>query len=274
VTTTLVIAFALLAAAFAIGLTGYGFGLVAMGILPYAMTVADSNALVAVLGLVVILIAFVPRVREVRVRILLPLLIGALAGVPLGVFVLVRLDERLLRVLLGAAILLALAGSLYGSRRAARGGVADQTGDESADPGALPRDGTGRVPTRERRGRRGAGALLVALIGVVSGSFGGAFSVSGPPVVIYFNEIFSDKSAIKAHLVAYFSFIMALRMPFLFAAGVYDRALLEMILFGLPVVLIGLWIGTRLHDRLPSAVVRRIIQVLLAVSATLLIAGA
>ncbi len=256
------IAFALLAAAFAIGLTGYGFGLVAMGLLPYAMTVADANALVAVLGLVVILIALAPRVREVRLRILLPLLLGALAGVPLGVFVLVRLDERLLRALLGAAILVALAGSLYGSWRAARSAAEGTRATED------------EVIAGGRGGRRRGGRLLVVLIGVVSGSFGGAFSVSGPPVVIYFNEILSDKSAIKAHLVAYFTFIMMLRIPFLLAAGVYDRSLLEMILLGLPVVLVGLWIGTRLHDRLPSAVVRRIIQVLLAVSAALLIVGA
>jgi len=280
-----VIATGLLLAAFAVGLTGYGFGLIAMGILPYVVTVTDANGLVAVLGLVVTLTSLVPRIRQVRLRVLLPLLVGALAGVPLGVLVLVRLDERLLRALLGAVILVALAGSLHGSWRAKRA-IADGAGDPAdapdtaADAGdraaAADADGAPGRPPATRRGhrRRGARGVIAALVGLVSGSFGGAFSVSGPPVVIYFNEVFSEKTVIKVHLVAYFTFVLAIRIPYMVAAGVYDGALLMTAAVGLPTVLLGLWLGARLHDRLPSETVRRIIQVLLAVSATLLIVGA
>lgn len=261
--TLIIAAVAFLFAAFAIGLTGYGFGLVAMGFLPYVFSVAEANAIVVPLGWLITVTALVPLRRHVDLRMLWPLAIGALAGVPLGVVYLVRLDERLLRASLGAIILIALAASLYVARRETRE-AAGRKDDGGAGDTTSAATRTGGLP----------GRLLATVVGVVSGSFGGAFSVSGPPVVVYINEVRREKTAIKANLLAYFAFVTTTRIPYLVAADVLTTDILLTAAMMLPSVALGLWLGTLLHNRLPTHIVRYFIQGLLAVSAALLIVGA
>ncbi len=261
--TLIIAAVAFLFAAFAIGLTGYGFGLVAMGFLPYVFSVAEANAIVVPLGWLITVTALVPLRRHVDLRMLWPLALGALAGVPLGVVYLVRLDERVLRASLGAIILIALAASLYVARRETR---------EAA--GKNDHRGAGDTTSDSKTNRSAAGRLLAIGVGVVSGSFGGAFSVSGPPVVVYINEVRREKTAIKANLLAYFAFLITTRIPYLVAADVLTPGILLTAAMMLPSVALGLWLGTLLHSRLPSSMVRYFIQGLLAFSAALLIVGA
>lgn len=251
-----VTAAAMLAASFAVGLTGYGFGLIAMGILPYVMPVSAANGVVVPLALVVTVVGIVPLARELRFSILWPLFVGAAIGVPMGVVYLVRLNEGVLRLSLGVVILVALAGSVFASLRARWGPPGDAHARETRPGTASP-----------------AARIVAIVVGAVSGAFGGAFSVSGPPVVLYFSEVLAGKRAVKAHLLAYFVFVVAARLPILAVSGVINRETLGLGAPMLPVVGLGLWMGTLLHDRLPAQSVRRIIQALLAVSATLLIAG-
>ena len=253
------IALTLFSAALAIGLTGYGFGLVAMGILPYVLTVAESNAIVAVLGLAVVIAAVVPLRKAIEWRLVVPLIAGAAAGVPVGVFYLVRLDERVLRISLGVVILFALAVSLWTSHRARQ---ATRSGRAAAGARPEPQD----EPWRTR--------LVAAVVGLASGALGGAFSVGGPPVVLFLNAKLTSKRAVKASLIAYFTFVIALRLPILAASGVLTGSLLLRSVMLAPAVAAGLILGTVLHNRLSSEAVRRVIQVLLAVSAVMMIAGA
>jgi uncharacterized membrane protein YfcA len=257
--TLTIAAIALAGAGFATGLTGYGFGLIAMGLLPYVFTVADANAIVSLLAVLTTLVALVPLRSQVTPRLLRPLLAGAIIGVPLGVVYLVRVDERILRLSLGVIILLALGASLYAGRRAVRRRAAGSP----QEPAAGPVGGDQRSP----------GRVLPFGIGIVSGSLGGAFSVSGPPVVMYFSEAIDDKHSVKANLLAYFTFVIAIRIPFLAASGVVTADLLRTAALMLPAVALGLWAGTLLHNRLPARAVRVVIQAMLALSAILMIAG-
>lgn len=249
-------------AAVAVGLTGYGFGLVAMGILPYVLTVAEANAIVGVLGLAVMVAALVPLRFVIEWRLVVPLIAGAAAGVPLGVIYLVRLDERVLRISLGVVILFALAASLWSSHRARREARA-----------AAPRGPAGRPETRGRPGRT-LSFLLASLVGFSSGALGGAFSVGGPPIVLFLSGKLESKRAIKASLVAYFTFVIGFRLPILAASGVLTGPLLVRSAIVSPAVVAGLVLGTIMHNRLSSEMVRRVIQVLLAASATMMIVGA
>lgn len=272
--TLLIAAVAFLFASLAIGLTGYGFGLVAMGFLPYVFPVAEANAIVVPLGLLITIVALIPIRRQVSLGVAWPLYVGAAIGIPLGVVYLVRLDERILRISLGAIILVALLASVYVAVREARSGRRSHGGGTTSRPASSP---VGRASSAARpmvRPRGAAARLIAVLVGVVSGSFGGAFSVSGPPVVVYFNELYRDKRAIKANLLAYFTFVIAVRVPVLVASGVITGGTLLTAAMMLPSVALGLWVGTLLHNRLPTRVVRYVIQGLLAVSAMLLMVGA
>ena len=242
------------AAAFTLGLTGYGFGLVAMAGLPFVLSVAEASAFVVPLALNVTVVAWIPLRNEVHASFLWPVIVGAVVGVPLGVIYLVQLNDTVLRVSLAAGILSGRAGSVLMSLRSRR------ASRRSASHGSASRGRGGRV--------------VAIVIGALSGSLGGAFSVSGPPVAFYFAEVFSNKITMKAHLLAYFMVVMTIRLPLLAVSGVYTLSLLLLIAGALPIVGAGLWAGTVLHRRLPADVVRGVVQALLAASAVLMIVRA
>ena len=224
-------------ASFAIAMSGFGFALVSMAGFPNFMTVLESSAVATVLGLLVIIVNLIPLRRQIRFRLLVPVLISAVASLPVGIFFLVRLNEQVLRIGLGVVILLTLLATW------------------------LSRKQTIRKPS----------TWIGVAAGVVSGAFGGAYSVSGPPVALYLAGVIEDKRELKASLLFYFAIIVGMRVPFLAFAGVFTPALLRTCLVLLAPLAVGLVAGTFAFGRLSSAVVRLVLQILLAVSAVLLI---
>ncbi len=224
-------------AAFAIGVTGFGFGLIAMSVYSNIITVPESAALVAVLSFGIIVVNLVPIRKHIRFDILWPLLLSALVGVPVGVLVLVRVDEAVLRIGLGSLILATLAVDLFTRNHAVR------------EPS---------VP-------------VACLVGVASGALGGAYSTSGPPTVMYLSSVMRHKCELKASFSAFFLAVAIIRLPFLLAGGVLSADLFLTALLVLAPLAAGLALGMIVFKRLDDRVVRRIVRVFLAISAIVLI---
>ena len=72
--------------------------------------------LVTFLVLPVILINLAPSWRNIKLRILIPVLAFASIGIPLGIWFLVKIDESILLICLGAIILLALLANALNSK--------------------------------------------------------------------------------------------------------------------------------------------------------------
>jgi uncharacterized protein len=227
-------------AAFVMSLTGFGYGLVAMGAYPNVMGVAEANFLTSSLAIVVIVINLIPIRRSIRFKILWPILLSALVGIPFGVYGLVHLDERVLRIALGSFILVSLAVNVFLSG--------------------------GRI--------RKPNTLVALVAGLLSGALGGAFSISGPPLTFYLSSVLEDKEELKANQLFYFLLTVSARIPLLVAGGVVTRDLsLTAAILVVPMIF-GLIVGMFAYSRMPSLWVRRVVQVLLAVSAVSLIVRA
>lgn len=102
----LLVALGAAVAGFVQGLSGFAFGLVAMSI--WALTVEPKLAAVlATFGaLTGQLIAAFSQKRSFDKRLLLPFVVGGLAGVPLGVWLLPRLDVAVFKACLGALLVI------------------------------------------------------------------------------------------------------------------------------------------------------------------------
>lgn len=102
----LLVALGAAVAGFVQGLSGFAFGLVAMSI--WAWTVEPKLAAVlATFGaLTGQLIAAFSQKRSFDKRLLLPFVVGGLAGVPLGVWLLPRLDVAVFKACLGALLVI------------------------------------------------------------------------------------------------------------------------------------------------------------------------
>ncbi len=217
------------------GFTGFGF---AMVFVPLATVVVGP---VAAVGLVWAIDA--PFALPLAVRVsrkaqwseVLPLLIGATALLPIGVWLLTRLDPLLLRWLIALLILCAVAVLASGWRY---------------------------------HGQPGTGLSLG--VGGLSGLAGGLASVGGIPLAIFWLSSHRNEPLQMRHnLITYFALSTIIAGAVLSWNGVVNwevirQALVLMIPYGL-----GLLVGTRGFHRASEITFRRGAYAIIAVSATL-----
>lgn len=219
-----------------VGTTGFGASITSVPLLVHLLPLTSVVPMMVVLDLCAGLLIVGHNFRSVERRELLRLLPFMLAGIALGVTLLVSAPERLLLLALGIAILCYAGWSLWG-----------------------------RVPT-------GLIAPAWSLpLGTVGGVFSALFGTGGPVYTIYLARRIDDKGRLRA-TISTLIFLSALARLFaLLVAGVYRSDLLLLIALMVPCMLLGLYAGSQLHHRLPAKQVIRIIWSLLLVSGTSLV---
>lgn len=160
--------------------------------------------------------------------------IGALVGVPLGAFLLTRLDPVTVRWGIVALTLALLALLMSGWRY------------------------------------RGQPAAPVTVgVGGVAGLFSGLAQVGGPPVVAYWLGGAIAPDTVRANIVLYFLVTTTLTALSYLAGGLLTGLVLTLALLTGPAYAAGLFIGSRLFDRASEPVFRRICYALIAAAALL-----
>jgi uncharacterized protein len=222
-----------------VGLTGFGASMVAMPILVHLLPLRLALPMMLTYDLLGGILIGVRNRRSVDRRELLRLLPPMLAGVLLGVTVLVSAPERLLLLLLGAFVLAFSAWSLL--RRPTRW--------ESIGPGwSWP-------------------------LGAVGGVFSALFGTGGPIYTVFLARRIQDKGRLRA-TISMLLFLSALaRLASFVAAGLFATpGLLLLIGAVLPCALVGMYAGTRLHHRLPAHRVTQAVWAILVVGGAALVA--
>jgi uncharacterized membrane protein YfcA len=219
-----------------VGTTGFGASITSVPLLVHLLPLTSVVPMMVVLDLCAGTLIVGRNFKAVDRRELFRLLPFMLAGIALGVTLLVSAPERLLLLALGTAVLCYAVWSLWG--RAPSGPIAPAW--------SLP-------------------------LGVVGGVFSALFGTGGPVYTIYLARRIDDKGRLRA-TISTLIFLSALaRLVALLVAGVYRTDLLLLIAAMVPCMLLGLYAGTRLHHRLPGRQVIRIVWSLLLVSSTSLI---
>ncbi|MDA1193582.1 MAG: sulfite exporter TauE/SafE family protein [Planctomycetota bacterium] len=222
------IAVLVFAAAFTQGSIGFGFGLVVMAALPTMLPLQVAVPFTAVYGACVAAIIFWRYRRHASAREMLPMLIGSVAGLPLGILALRDLDPEPCIRALGVFLIAFVLQAAWPRRTAA--------------------------PEREAVARRwGVPA------GFAAGLFSGAFAMGGPPVIAYATARRFSPATFKGVLQGYFMITTAILVGMLAYAGLLTSTVLEHNLHFAPMVPLGIWIGTRYGDRIPPVLFRRFV---------------
>ena len=225
------------AASFVQGLAGFGIGLVALAFLPYLMTPATAVVLMTLLATVFCCLVFIPLRGDFRVEGVDALLVGTLAGMPLGVWILASVPASVLARLIGAVLIVIVALELAG-----------------LNPKRLPGRGWG------------------LLAGVFSGVIGGAVGTPGPPAVVYLTAQGWSSRSIKATLQAFLVVNQLIILAGYWWAGLLTAEVWQLgAYFALPAAA-GLLVGMRLFDRVDHARFRRIVFLVLLGSGIALLA--
>lgn len=101
--------------------------------------------------------------------------------------------------------------------------------------------------------------------GVIGGTFGGLFSVSGPPLVyvIYRQPLLIEQ--IRVTLIATFTMTALVRLIVVFYEGDLTRDVLALCLLSMPVVFIGTFLGNQFPPKLNDLGMRRLAFTILCV---------
>lgn len=206
---------------------GFGSGLVAMALLPSMLGLRVAAPVVALMSVTLEAILLIRHRDAINPHAVWRLIIGALAGIPLGIFFLRSVDEKLALGVLGFVI---LGYALY----------------------AL---GNFRIPQVAPR--------WSYLFGFVAGLFGGAYNSSGPAVVIYGNSQHWEPPEFKGNLQSFFILNSAMTALLHALAGNLTSVVLHDYALSLPLILLGLVAGFVLEHWLSPARFRNIVLLLL-----------
>ena len=212
------------------GATGFGAGVVAIPLLVLALPLHVVIPVITTLG---ILASFGQTVREFRhvdwrgVRgLLLPTVVGAGAGL----WLFQRLHPEMLR---GALALFIIGYALW-----------------NLAPGRIEL----RAP------RVWLAPVAGASGGLVSTLFGG---MAGPMFVVYLNALRLDKTRFRATISAILFLLALLRAGGYGSLGFYDAKALTLLVALVPVMVLGMVFGERVHHGLDEHLFKRIVAALL-----------
>lgn len=213
--------------------TGFGFALIAVPSLVLLLPVREAIVVASLLGLGNAVLVVLSTRGHADQATIVRLLAGSVAGMPLGLAILLLLSQDTLRIAVGAttvAMVLAMGRGLRISR---------------VSPGT---DGA---------------------IGILCGLLSTSTGMNGPPLVLYLQSRGLAPIAFRATLSRFFVASGLLSQVAFGAGGVLDRRALLLAAAGVPAALAGHQLGDRIVARLSPVTFRRVVLCVLASAAAL-----
>jgi uncharacterized membrane protein YfcA len=213
-------------AGFLQGVTGFGAGLVSMGLLSLMWPISHATAVMSPVGLALTLSLLARQRRAVNRAEVSRLLLGLPIGIIVGVLSLEHLSDPPLKLALGLALLFAVLNAVWGREA--------------------------RLPS-----------WIAPIAGALAGFTGASLSSPGPPVLIYATLSGWSKDSFRANLAALFFTSNLLAFTGLSLRGMINTETLKVSVFLIPCVALASLLGASLGDKLPQALFKRMVLVLL-----------
>lgn len=217
---------------------GFGEALVAVPLLALRTPVSVAAPLAVLVSILVAGVVVVQDWRRIEMRSARGLILTALLGIPLGVLLLAKANDHLVRLILGLVII-AFSVHALTMGRARR----------------LERDHPG----------------WLAACGFLSGVLGGAYGMNGPPLAVYGALRRWTPRQFRATLQGYFLPVSLVGLAGYLYVGLWDAAVTRDFLWSLPGVALAIVLGRALNRRIRSdRFVRLLYMGLVGIGAVLL----
>ena len=210
---------------------GFGEALIAVPLLAFFIPIPVAAPLAVLVSITIAAIVVVQDRRHIHLRSAGWLVLSTLFGIPLGLLLLTRMPEHLIKAGLGVLILVFALSSLSGG-----------------------------VRVRLRHDSR----IWMLGCGFIAGILGGAYGMNGPPLVIYGSLRGWSAQHFRATLQVYFLPASILGMAGYLGAGMWTPVVTRDYLLCLPVMLPAVFLGRAINHRLSAAAFSRYIYLGLA----------
>lgn len=217
---------------------GFGEALVAVPLLALLIPMQVAAPLAVLVSITIAAVVVVQDWRHIHLRSASWLVCSTVLGIPLGLLLLTRAPEHLIKAALGGLILLFALFSLSGCVRV-------------------------KLQHESRRWMLGCG--------FVAGILGGAYGMNGPPLVIYGALRNWSAQHFRATLQAYFLPASVLGMVGYLSTGMWTPVVTRDYVLCLPVMLPAVFLGRLINHKLPAATFTKYIYAGLAGTGLILI---
>jgi uncharacterized membrane protein YfcA len=213
---------------------GFGGGLIAVPLLSFFLPVADAVTFALIFQLLMGFL-LVRIYKEVKQDILLTFLPAMVIGVLTGSLSLNFFSDDVIRLLLAVFILFYLARDWL------------------------------------KISQRPSGKRDPHLFGFGGGYITGMIGTGGPLYVMYFSKYIDNPRQFRATIVASFFITSLLRFPGYGLSGLLDVDIIVASFYTMPAFFISIWLGNRMHNKIPEKLFFNLIKGVLLVSACSLI---
>ncbi|MBO4785958.1 MAG: sulfite exporter TauE/SafE family protein [Prevotella sp.] len=237
-TTTIYLILLCIGASFIQRTTGFGFGIFIMSMLIHIMpSYGEAVTLSGMLALTTSFTIAIRLSRKVTWRRLLPMLVTFIIVSSICIFFLRRIEDVLLRQILGVVLILT---SIY---------FAFVSKHITIKPTPKAQVGTG----------------------ILSGLMGGFFGMQGPPAVLYYISSEPDKEHYMAMTQAYFVLGNAMMTVVRAHNGFLTSTVITSFFYGLIGVIIGTLLGAYVFNRIPSRLFRYVVYTYIGISGIIIL---
>ena len=202
---------------------GFGQALIAMPLLAMVVEFKTATPLVAFVLMTIAAVILLRNWRVVDLGAVWRLVASSCLGIPMGLFLLKGVPEGLMKVLLGILVILF---SLYN----------------------LANRHLKIINLR----RVGGGSVLAYLFGFVAGVLGAVYNTSGVVITIYATLRDWNPDRFRSTLQSYFVFTGLLILAGHGLAGLWTPDVLRLYGTSLPLVLVAIFLGGKLHRFIPQ----------------------
>lgn len=235
---TIVLSAVILFMAFIINaFAGFGGGIIAIPFLALLFQLRVLSPFNNLLGFTSNLFLIKTYYKNVNYAILLPIIIGNLIGSIIGIHYLLAVQNDTLLKILGIIILFS---SIFLF-------LADK-----------------KIIIKPN--------VLIGLIsGIISGALSALFSVGGPPLLLYLTSIIKDKTQLRATSLGFFLINGIMQVILIFINRLATQEVITLFILFIPVLLLGNWIGNKIHLKTSEIIFRRIVFAILILSGCILL---
>lgn len=248
--TYLAISFILFLSAFIHGVVGFAFALTALPLLALVFSVKEAVPLMALYSLIVNIVMLVLMKEKNIFRVPFIFLFSILFGVVIGIHGFILASEIFLRVLLFVTILLFLIWEFYKIK---------------AEQGNYSNKYTDVINVKLFK------HPFSLISGFIAGLLGGLLNTPGPPLIICLSFFKLNKNLFKATLQLILAFTAFSAVLNHFIVGNITSKTLKLFILNMPIVLIGLFLGQKLYNRLTTKFYYYLVNIMLLISGVLLL---
>ncbi|HWR42265.1 sulfite exporter TauE/SafE family protein [Sporomusa sp.] len=220
--------------------TGFGYAIITAPLLALVLGAKETVMLVMLTGLIVRLFLIRAIKNEGSFKAILPLITASVFGAIPGAYVMTIISSDGLKIFIGIVLLIATA--------------------------TMWKNCTIRVRHQK---------FVETIVGALSGFLATTTSINGPPIVLYYlnSNAEENKVVFRANLTRYFLLINIASIIISYFAGTFKiEELWTYVLFSIPALYIGFYLGEKFFHRINAEVLRKVSILMVFVSSIMIVA--